>query len=161
MTWAAAVALLFVTAALAADEPVSCEKLWKRYQRNCATPTPTAAATPSPSPKATASPPPLPCEPIGGVKAFAVGQDRMFCFTAPAGSSFVTIEATTPANTGCAYFVLELTEPNGHKKMVDGASYPMIGSEGQRVVGGRYYLWVSPRWISDARGCDIYQMTVR
>lgn len=118
----------------------------------------TPAPSASPTPKPTVSP--LPCEPIG-TKTFVVGQDRMFCFTAPAGSFFVSVEATTPANVGCAYFRLELTEPNGHKKMVDGASYPMIGSEGQRVVGGRYYLWVSPRWISDGRGCDTYQMTVR
>lgn len=152
--WGAALVLALVTTvSLAAEEPVSCEKLLKRYQRLCA-PTPTAAPSPKPSVQ------PIPCEPIG-TKTFVVGQDRTFCFTAPPGSTFVTVEATSPGNVGCAYFVLQLTEPNGHKKMVDGASYPMIGSELPRVVGGRYYLWVSPRWISEAHGCGTYTMTVR
>lgn len=122
------------------------------------TPTP----SPSPSPQLTPAPTtsPVACEPLG-TKTFQVGTDRMFCFTAPAGSTYVAIEATSPGNVGCAYFQLELTEPNGRKTFVDGASYPMIGSSTPRVVGGRYYLWVSPRWISEARGCNTYTVTAR
>lgn len=115
---------------------------------------------PLPSPQPTHSPKPLPCEPIG-TKTFVIGQDRTFCFTAGPGSTFVTIEATTPANVGCAYFQLELTEPNGKKPFVDGATYPMMISSTPRVVDGRYYFWVLPLWISDAPGCDTYRMTVR
>lgn len=135
-----------------ATDAEQCNRMRRRYEREC-------APTPTPTPKPTVSP--IPCEPIG-TKTFQVGVDRMFCFTAPAAPDlFVMIEATTPANAGCAYFALELTEPNGRKKHVDGASYPMISSSTPRVVGGRYYFWVSPQWISDARGCDTYKMTVR
>ena len=116
-------------------------------------------ATPSPSPQPTVSP--LDCDPIGGQQKFAVGQERMFCFTVGPGSTFVAIEATSPANVGCAYFQLELTEPSGRKTLVDGASYPIMGSSEPRVVGGKYYFWVSPLWLGEQPGCDTYVLTVR
>ncbi len=148
-------AVLCPSVALAGDDPVDCPKLLKRYERLCPVPTPTPRATAKPTVA------PLPCEPIG-TKTFQVGVPRLFCFTAPAAPDvFVMIEATTPANAGCAYFQLELTEPTGRKTFVDGASYPMMGSSTPRVVGGKYYLSVLPQWISDGRGCDTYQMTVR
>lgn len=117
------------------------------------TPAPTARPTPRPTVA------PLPCEPIG-TKTFVVGQDRMFCFTAAPGSTFVAIEATSPANAGCAYLKLSLVEPSGHTSYGEGA-YPIKMSEEPRVVGGRYYFWVSPQWISDAPGCGTFQMMVR
>lgn len=140
--------------AAAASDTKQCERMLRRYERQCV-----PVATPSPSPKPTVAP--LDCDPIGGQQKFAVGQSRMFCFTAGPGSTFVAIEATSPANVGCAYFRLELTEPSGRKTLVDGASYPIMGSSEPRVVGGKYYFWVSPLWLGEQPGCDTYRMTVR
>lgn len=112
-------------------------------------------ATPSPSPKPTVEP--LPCEPIGGVKTFVAGQDRMFCFTAADGSTFVEVASTSPANVGCAYFRTELTSPSGLRSYGEGA-YPM-GTVLR--TPGRHYFWVAPLWIADGDGCDTYTFTVR
>ena len=100
---------------------------------------------------------PLPCESIGGTKTFVVRQERMFCFDAGPGSAFVTVESTTPANVGCAYFRTELTSPSGLKSYGEGA-YPM-GTVLR--TPGRHYFWVSPLDIADGGGCDTYKFTVR
>lgn len=141
-----------------ASDTRQCDRMLRRYERQCS-PTPTPTPTPTPPPRPTASP--LECEPIGGQQKFTVGTSRMFCFTAGPGSTFVAIEATSPANVGCAYFQLELTEPSGRKTLVDGASYPIMGSSEPRVVGDRYFFWVSPLWLGEQPGCDTYRMTVR
>lgn len=111
---------------------------------------------PAPSPHPTHSPKPLPCEQIAGVKTFAEGQSRMFCFdVGQGGSFFVEVASTTPANVGCSYFRSQLTAPDGTKANTDGA-YPMGVSH---RMPGRYYFFVEPIQIGEGL-CSTYSFTV-
>ncbi len=129
-------------------EKGSLERCIRRCEKN-------HPAAPTATPRPTVAP--LPCEPMGGEKTFTAGQPRMFCFDAAAGSTFVEVASTSPANVGCAYFQSELTSPSGMKAYTEGA-YPM-GTVLR--VPGRHYFWVTPLWIGDQPGCNTYTFTVR
>ena len=149
----AALSALFGEASAATDK--QCDRMLRRYERECA-PTPMPSPVPTRSPQPTVSP--LDCEPIGGIKTLAGGQNRMFCFDAPlSGGTFVAVESRNHGNVGCASLQAQLTGP-------DGSTADSIGAQPGAMLAripGRFYWWVSPLWLSDAPGCDIYTFTVR
>lgn len=130
------------------DSPASqLDRCYRRCEKN---------NPPAPSPQPTHSPKPLLCEPIGGVRTFVEGENRMFCFDVGVGGSyFVEVASTTPANVGCSYFQSQLTAPDGSKSNTDGA-YPMGVA---RRMPGRYYFWVQPIKVG-AGLCNTYSFTV-
>lgn len=150
----AALSLFILWGAARADFsllPESAKSSLDRCYRRCEKNNP-----PLPSPVPTHSPKPLPCEPIGGVKTFAEGEPRMFCFDiAAGGSAIVEVASTTPANSGCSYFRSQLTAPNGTKANTDGA-YPMAATW---RMPGRYYFFVEPISIGEGL-CNTYRFTV-
>jgi len=150
----AALALFILWGAAHADYsllPESARSSLDRCYRRCEKNNP---ATPSPAP--TASPKPLPCEPIGGVKTFAEGEPRMFCFDVlQPGSFFVEVASATPANVGCSYFQSQIVAPDGSTQNTEGA-YPMGVV---RRMNGKYYFYVKPLQVG-AGLCGTYSFTV-
>lgn len=154
-TWIlAAMALFILWGAARADFsllPESAKSSLDRCYRRCEKNNP-----PLPSPVPTHSPKPLPCEPIGGVKTFAEGEPRMFCFDVlQPGSFFVEVASTTPANVGCSYFQSQIVAPDGSTQNTEGA-YPMGVV---RRMNGKYYFYVKPLQVG-AGLCGTYSFTV-
>lgn len=150
----AALSLFILWGAARADFsllPESAKSSLDRCYRRCEKNNP-----PLPSPVPTHSPKPLPCEPIGGVKTFAEGEPRMFCFDVlQPGSFFVEVASTTPANVGCSYFQSQIVAPDGSTQNTEGA-YPMGV---MRRMNGKYYFYVKPLQVG-AGLCGTYSFTV-
>lgn len=150
----AALSLFILWGAAHADYsllPESAKSSLDRCYRRCEKNNP-----PLPSPVPTHSPKPLPCEPIGGVKTFAEGEPRMFCFDVlQPGSFFVEVASTTPANVGCSYFQSQIVAPDGSTQNTEGA-YPMGVV---RRMNGKYYFYVKPLQVG-AGLCGTYSFTV-
>jgi hypothetical protein len=138
-------ALLLATTANAADE---CERMKRRYDRACATPTPTPGI-PSPT---KSTPEPLPCEPVG-TKHYAPGQEIMMCFVTTSSSPYlVEVSVENEGDTSCGELEAELRSPTG-------ARHYSYGPQPNTVlprVPGKYYLWTRLSW-----GCNAYTFRVR
>lgn len=133
------------------DACTKCDRAYRRCQReSCPTPTALPSPTPSQSPKPTGSP--LPCEPIGGVKTYQVGEEKMLCFDAGPKRPWVEVNSINLKDASCSTLAMHLAAPSG-------ATSDDIGAQPGSILPwepGQFFLWTKLVW-----GCNRYTFTAR
>lgn len=141
-----------------------CKALTDLVMGTVATPAPTPTLAPAP-PIVTAKPTSkpettsIPCEDLGGLKNFQMGETKHFCFdvdgSIAATYPFFEIQVVNKANWNCSTLAASLFNPQGEMLYYSYGTEP--NTVGARGTGGRFEEWV--KLYTAADGCFTYTFT--
>lgn len=137
MRWIAILAVALAVSGAEAATDKQCDRMLRRYERQCSTPTP--SPTPTRSPQPTVSP--LPCEGVGR-KTYQPGEKKMLCWDVPTSGGVVIIESVNAGNASCGQYMATMVGP-------DGSTYDSVGAQPMGTlsrIAGRYYFATQHVW---------------